>query len=136
MAKRETVKVDVIKILELTALHGWSAATLAKRVGKHERWLSEVKRGKNLPSPEEAVRMCALLNTTPEEILVEQADIDLVNHLLDEERAKHDLGIQKLPATMGGEMTDAQKEAWELIQKFDDEKLKKFIAAAKAMLGD
>lgn len=117
-------------------MHGWSAATLAKRVGKHERWLSEVKRGKNLPSPEEAVRMCALLNTTPEEILVEQADIDLVNHLLDEERAKHDLGIQKLPATMGGELTDAQKEAWELIQKFDDEKLKKFIAAAKAMLGD
>lgn len=117
-------------------MHGWSAATLAKRVGKHERWLSEVKRGKNLPSPEEAVRMCALLNTTPEEILVEQADIDLVNHLLDEERAKHDLGIKKDPATMGGEMTDAQKEAWELIQKFDDEKLKKFIAAAKAMLGD
>lgn len=136
MAKRETVKVDVIKILELTALHGWSAATLAKRVGKHERWLSEVKRGKNLPSPEEAVRMCALLNTTPEEILVEQADIDLVNHLLDEERAKHDLGIQKLPATMGGEMTDAQKEAWALIQSWDDEKLKRFIAAAKVMLGD
>lgn len=132
MAKRDTVKVKIDKILELTAENGWSAATLSKRVGKHERWISEVKRGKNLPSPEEAAQMCALLQTTPEEILTEPADIELVNGLIEQEREKH----KKIPATTGGEMTDTQKEAWALIQKYDDEKLKRFIAAAKAMLGE
>lgn len=34
------------------------------------------------------------------------------------------------------ELTDAQKEAWELVKSWDDEKLKRFIAAAKAMLGE
>lgn len=45
--------------------------------------------------------------------------------------------IKKDPSQMGEvEMTDTQKEAWELIQSWDDEKLKRFIAAAKAMLGE
>lgn len=83
MPKRATVKPNVDAILKMVASNSWSAASFSKMVGKHKRWLSEVKRGNNLPSPEEAARMCVLLQTTPEEILVEQADIDLVNALLE-----------------------------------------------------
>lgn len=88
MPKRATVKPNVDAILKMVASNSWSAASFSKMVGKHNRWLSEVKRGNNLPSPEEAARMCVLLQTTPEEILVEQNDIDLVNALLDNEMAK------------------------------------------------
>lgn len=34
------------------------------------------------------------------------------------------------------EFTGVKKEAWEMIQRMDDETLAKFIRAAKAMLGD
>lgn len=33
-------------------------------------------------------------------------------------------------------LSQAKQEAWDLIQKMDDESLKRFIAAAKAMLGE
>lgn len=42
-----------------------------------------------MPSPQEAARMCALMNVSPKEILTEQADIDLVNGLLEKERAEN-----------------------------------------------
>lgn len=88
MPKRNTVKPNVDAILKMVASNSWSAASFSKMIGKHKRWLSEVKRGNNLPSPEEAARMCVLLLTTPEKILVEQADIDLVNALLESEMEK------------------------------------------------
>ena len=53
-----------------------------------DSWVSDLKRGRNLPSPEEAARMCVLLQTTPEEILSEEADIELVRGLLEQEREK------------------------------------------------
>lgn len=43
-------------------------------IGKHKRWLSEVRRGKNLPSPEEAARICQLLKATPDEILLREGE--------------------------------------------------------------
>ena len=58
-----------------------------------------MNRGSNYPSPEEAARMCVLLQTTPEEILLHegateaetqkcQADIALVRGLIEQEREK------------------------------------------------
>lgn len=82
MPKRNTVNPNMDTILKLVASNSWSAASFATMVGKHKRWLSEVKRGNNLPSPEEAARMCVLLKTTPEEILTAPADIALVKSLL------------------------------------------------------
>lgn len=61
---------------------------------KGRGWVSEWKRGKNLPSPEEAAQMCVLLQTTPEEILVKPEDIALVNSLLEQEK-----GIKNSPGT-------------------------------------
>jgi len=41
-----------------------------------------VAKPKNLPSPEEAAKMCLLLKMAPEEFLTEPADIELVRSLL------------------------------------------------------
>lgn len=98
MAARKTVKPDMDKLHLYVSESGWSNAAFARKVGKHDRWLSEMARGRNFPSPEEAARMCVLLQTTPEEILVEQADIDLVNGLLEQEREK---SAKKEPAENG-----------------------------------
>lgn len=92
MAARKTVKPNMDKLHSYVSESGWSNAAFARKVGKHDRWLSEVARGRNFPSPEEAARMCVLLQTTPEEILVEEADIELVRGLIEREREK---GIKK-----------------------------------------
>lgn len=65
-----------------------SEAAFSRKFEKHNRWISELRRGRSMPTYEEAARMCVLLQTTPEEILVEQADIELVNGLLEQEREK------------------------------------------------
>lgn len=99
MAARKTVNVDIKTVCGLVDQNGWSNATFAKKVGKHSRWLSEIARGRNLPSPEEAARMCALLGAAPEDLLPaageteaetakRQADIALVRSLLDAEYAE------------------------------------------------
>lgn len=94
MAKRKTVNVNTDKIIFLAEANEWNKAAFARKVGKHNRWLSEVARGRNLPSPEEASQMCLLLHTTPEEILLaegetaeetaqRQEDIALVRKMLE-----------------------------------------------------
>lgn len=112
--------------------HGFTNYRIAKMAGVHQstvaNWLSGAK-----PQAEKEKLVRQAISEYEESILGEN---NMVSHLLDEERAKHDPGIKKDPATMGGEMTDTKREAWELIQSWDDEKLKKFIAAAKAMLGE
>lgn len=45
-------------------------------------------------------------------------------------------GQKEKPPAQGGELSPIKQEAWETIQKMDNETLKKFIRAAKAMLGE
>ena len=107
MAKRKTVNVNTDKIIFLAEANEWNKAAFARKVGKHSRWLSEVARGRNLPSPEEAAQMCLLLHTNPEEILLAegetaeetaqyQEDIALVRELMEEMQ-----GAKKAPAAKG-----------------------------------
>lgn len=107
MAKRKTVNVNTDKIIFLAEANEWNKAAFARKVGKHSRWLSEVARGRNLPSPEEAAQMCLLLHTTPKEILLtegetekettqRQEDIALVQELLEEMQE-----AKKAPAAEG-----------------------------------
>lgn len=114
MAKRETVTIDVAKVIDLGSSNGWSAATVARKIGKHPRWLSEIKRDRNLPSPEEAAQMCVLLQTTPEKILVKPEDIALVNSLLEQEK-----GIKKQPAANSDEPD--KKALLDIVKSSDDE---------------
>lgn len=83
MPKRDTVQPNVDSIAEKVSAKSWSEASFSKMIGKHKRCLSEVRRGKNLPSPEEAAKMCTLLGVEPEEILTEPVDIERVIGLLE-----------------------------------------------------
>ena len=74
MPKRDTVQPNVDSIAEKVSAKSWSEASFSKMIGKHTRWLSEVRRGKNLPSPEEAARICQLLKATPDEILLREGE--------------------------------------------------------------
>lgn len=99
MAKRTVVKVDFEKVAHLIEKTEWSKAAFARLVGKHSRWLSDVSKGNNLPSPEEASRMCILLKTTPDDILLHEGntpeetakcleDIETVRKLVEAEGIK------------------------------------------------
>ena len=146
MAKRDTVSVNCEKVSSFIKMNEWTKAAFSRKVGKYSSWFAEVLRGNNLPSPE-AARMCVLLQTTPEEILSEEADIELVRSLIEQEREK---GIKKDPVPKDGAvsqekqllldmidgLSDEQKELLALSKKMSDDELKRFIAAMKAMLGE
>lgn len=105
MSKRETVSIKVERVSTLANANGWSEAAFSRKIGKHSRWLSEVRRNRNLPSPEEAARMCAILQVSPEDILVEPYDIQLVRGLIEEQKEKAD-------SQMGTDFKPT-KEDWE-----------------------
>lgn len=139
MPKRATVKPNVDAILKMVASNSWSAASFSKMVGKHKRWLSEVKRGNNLPSPEEAARMCVLLQTTPDEILLHkgeteeqtaelQADIALVRDLLDQQDAK------KAPTGAGERksISPAKQALLDVIDSLTDEQCEKLLIVVES----
>lgn len=108
MSKRATVKVDIERIEIIIKSNGWRNSYFAEVIMKKQRgWVSEWKRGKNLPSPEEASRMCILLKTTPDDILLHEGktpeetakcleDIETVRKLVEAERAKENAHDQKI----------------------------------------
>lgn len=119
MAKRDTVNVDCEKVIPLIKSNEWNNFAFSRKVGKYNSWFGEVLRGKNLPSPEEAARMCILLNTTPEKILLHegkdeketakcQEDIKLVQELVEKE-----MGIKNPPSES---TEDDEKEFIRLFQ--------------------
>lgn len=100
--------------------------------------MTDWRRGKGLPSPEEAAQMCLLLNTTPEEILLGageteedtaklQADIALVRGLIEQEREKQ--GTKKDP-TQTGEVDPELLELWNSINTAD----RRFLVETARML--
>lgn len=119
MGKRKTVAINYEKTI--AAIKGeyrnntifCEKYNFIMHTNRTTKWVSEWKRGRNLPSPEEAAQMCLLLHTTPEEILLaegktaeetaqRQEDIALVQGLLEEmQKAK------KAPAAKG----EGSKEA-------------------------
>lgn len=143
MPKRATVKPNVDAILKMVASNSWSAASFSKMVGKHKRWLSEVKRGNNLPSPQEAAQMCVLLQTTPDEILLHQGeteeetakcqeDIALVRELLEQMQ-----GAKKAPDPEIEGGSQAKRALLDALNDLTDEQCEKLlpiILSAKAIL--
>lgn len=129
MAKRDIVNVDCEKTILLIKANEWNNSSFSRKVGKYSSWFGEVLRGHNLPSPEEAARMCVLLKTTPEEILLHEGetdeetakcleDIQRVKELVEELRKE-----EAIPTTTGLPIT---REAWEAeAEKWSDEDLLK-----------
>ena len=108
MSRKKTVKIIYDAIKEPIKKLFRSNVVFCEAMGftGRDSWVSDLKRGRNLPSPEEAARMCVLLQTTPEEILVEEADIELVRSLIEQEREK---GIKKERPADGEALTPKDK---------------------------
>ena len=108
MSRKKTVKIIYDSVKVQIDKHFRSNVVFCLAMGFEDRpsWVSDLKRGRNLPSPEEAARMCVLLQTTPEEILVEKADIELVRSLIEREREK---GIKKERPADGEALTPKDK---------------------------
>lgn len=102
MPRRKTVALNIPLVEEKIKIVFRRNVIFCEAMGVPGRssWVSDWKRGKNLPSPEEAARMCAILQVEPEEILTEPSDIELVRSLIEQER-----GIKKDP-TFDGEAFD------------------------------
>ena len=145
MSKRVVVHLNIqsvkIKIKESCR----SNVVFCEKMGKHIRWVSEWCRTppKNLPSPEEAARMCILLNTTPEEILLRegsteaetaryQQDIETVRQLVEEAR-----GAEKAPDPKIEGLSAAKKALLAAVDGMTDEQCEKLlpiVLSAKTVL--
>lgn len=124
-----------------------SEAAFSRKFKKNNRWISDLRRGKNLSltDAEEAARMCILLNTTPEEILLHegkteaetvkcQDDIKLVQELVEKEK-----GIKKAPADEGEGLDPKTKEILEFIDSASVDELDqvfRFVSYLISQRGD
>ncbi len=116
MPKRKVVRVNVPVVREKIKAECRNNVIFCEKMGRpsQKTWVTEWGRNHNLPSPEEAARMCVLLQTTPEEILTEQADIDLVRGLLEQEREK---GAKKeRPANSEALISDLPEDIQQIIR--------------------
>lgn len=104
MPKKYTVKVNyeaIVSAIDNHKVYRGNNTSFCLDMGFENRtsWVSDLKRGRNLPSPEEASKMCSLLKKNPDEILLHegeteeetakcQKDIALVRGLIDQQGAK------------------------------------------------
>ena len=130
MAKRDTVSVNCEKVSSFITMNEWTKDAFSRKVGKYSSWFAEVLRGNNLPSPEEAARMCVLLQTTPEEILSEEADIELVRSLIEQEREK---GIKKDPIPKDGVEDSETAELREIWSSADKSERRDLLEMARML---
>lgn len=105
-----TLSNDCIKFIETYCKRkDISEAAFSRKFGKNNRWVSDLRRGKNtnLPSKEIAVQMCLTLNVSPDDILLHEGktpeetakcleDIETVRKLVEAERAKENAHDQKI----------------------------------------
>lgn len=125
--RRDTVKPNLQVLFPLIKEKFRSNVVFTKEVrGKDKSgWISEWRRGKNFPSPEEAARMCILLETTPEEILLHEGETD-------EETAKCLEDIQRvkeLVEELTAESEEKRSAKGEALSPVDQE-IFDFISAA------
>lgn len=125
MSRRKTVGIN-LEIAQPKIKSKFRNYTIfCEAMGRGSYWVPGWKQGKNLPSPEEAAKMCLLLQTTPEEILLHSGpteeetqkcleDIEEVKRLIEEERGKN--AKEETPAEVGG----GKDALLDFIRKTDD----------------
>lgn len=126
MPKRKTVSVNVPVVRKKIKSAYRSNVVFCEKMGRSSQktWVTEWGRNHNLPSPEEAARMCVLLQTTPEEILTEPADIELVRGLIEQEREKD---IKKDPIPKDGAVSPVVQEIFDFLDSASGEELADII---------
>lgn len=137
MPKRKVVRVNVPVVRGKIKAECRNNVIFCEKMGRpsQKTWVTEWGRNHNLPSPEEAARMCVLLQTTPEEILTEQADIELVRSLIEQEREK---GIKKDPIREDGAVSPAAQELLDFLDSASGEELAdviKYVRYLKSQRG-
>lgn len=112
MPKRITVFIDYEKTKNAISKTEWSGAAICRMLNKHSRWLSDVKKGKNLPSPEEAAQMCAMLNVQPEEIISDPDDAEKVRSLILSQKPEEPVVDSKVTEMIDGfsKLSDKDKD--------------------------
>nr|DAR04928.1 MAG TPA: SOS-response transcriptional repressor [Caudoviricetes sp.] len=122
MSRRKTVALNLDFALSRIRAQFRSNVVFCEAMGFGNRssWVSDWKRGKNLPSPEEAAKMCAVLQVRPEDLLATPDDIKIVRDLLESEVKKEppaEVGEQLSPLdSRWFSLTDEEKlQAWEYI---------------------
>lgn len=113
-----------------------SEAAFSRKFGKNSRWVSDLRRGKNLSltDAEEAARMCILLKTTPEEILLHEGetdeetakcleDIQRVKELVEELMAES----EEKRSAKGEALSPVKQKLWEAIDELTDEQCEKIL---------
>lgn len=125
MSRRKTVGINLEIVQPKIKSKFRNYTIFCEAMGRGSYWVPGWKQGKNLPSPEEAARMCVLLQTTPEEILLHSGpteektqkcleDIEEVKRLIEVERGKN---VKKeAPAEVGG----GKDALLDFIRKTDD----------------
>lgn len=135
MSRKKTVQLNYPAAKAAIDKNFRSNVVFCEAMGFQNRnsWVSDLKRNKNLPSPEEAARMCILLNTTPEELLLCegsteaetarcQQDIETVRRLVEEAR-----GAEKAPDPKIEGLSAAKKALLAAVDGMTDEQCKKLL---------
>ena len=135
MPRRKTVALNIPLVEEKIKIVFRRNVIFCEAMGVPGRssWVSDWKRGKNLPSPEEAARMCAILQVEPEEILTEPSDIELVRSLIEQER-----GIKKDPIPKDGAVSPVVQEIFDFLDSASVEEIAetvKYIRYLKSQRG-
>lgn len=134
MSRRKTVGINLEFAQPKIKSKFRNYTIFCEAMGRGAYWVPGWKKGKNLPSPEEAAKMCLLLQTTPEEILLHSGpteketqkcleDIEEVKRLIEEERGKN---IEKAPADKSG--SQSEEEFMRLFQQLSPEEKANEIA--------
>lgn len=144
MPKKYTVKVNyeaIVSAIDNHKVYRGNNTSFCLDMGFENRtsWVSDLKRGRNLPSPEEASKMCSLLKKTPDEILLHegeteeetakcQKDIALVRDLLDQQGAK------KAPTETGERksISPAKQALLDAIDGLSDEQCEKLLIVVES----
>lgn len=130
MARRKTVKANCARVSALLKEKDLSNAAFSRRIGKYNSWYGEVLRGHNLPSPEEAARMCELLHTTPEDILIDAEDVTLVRGLLEQAEKNN----APAPIAEGERMDPTTARIIEIVRQLDPKVRESYLQQLESLL--
>lgn len=140
MSKRTTVKVDIERIEIIIKANGWRNSYFAEVIMKKQRgWVSEWKRGKNLPSPEEAAHICLVFDVSPDDILLHEGktpeetekcleDIETVRKLVEAE------GTKKAPDPKTEGVSLTVQELFDFIDTATDAELNELLRYAQFLM--
>ena len=129
--KKKTVKVKANYIEYCLGVNGWSNAHFCTNLmGRGRGWITEWKRGRNLPTPEEAARMCELLHTTPEDILIDAEDATLVRGLLEQAEKNN----APAPIAEGERIDPTTARIIEIVRQLDPKVRESYLQQLESLL--